>query len=33
MVQCMYLKAISSFQITQENDYTDHNINDVHYQG
>lgn len=30
MVQCMYLKAISSFQITQENDNWDHNINDVH---
>ena len=30
MVQCMYLKAISSFQITQDNDNADHNINDVH---
>lgn len=30
MVQCTYLKAISSFQITQENDNADHNINDVH---
>lgn len=25
MVQCMYLKAISSFQIMQENDNADHN--------
>ena len=30
MVQCMYLKAISSFQIMQENGNADHNINDVH---
>jgi len=30
MVQCKYLKAISSFQIMQENDNADYNINDVH---